>query len=222
LVTQSSITVVLLLAAVAQPARADLDDDPDTEIAKRYFQEGFGFYARADYPHALERFLAAQRIRSLPEMDYNIARCHDRMDHPAEAIAAYERYLAASPERNDDVRARLAVLRTRLAPFHRRRAYLAPGLIAGLALGLGVAGTALWTSDGPEWNKLQMRWSGPEGSSPLVQDRARQLRAQDYAGYAMWGLAAAAVVADVVLWVVTARREHARAPGTTRIATWAF
>jgi hypothetical protein len=56
-------------------------------------------------------------VKALPALDFNIARCHDRMEHTADAIAAYQRYLAEMPSSDPeaaDVRARVAVLKQRL------------------------------------------------------------------------------------------------------------
>jgi hypothetical protein len=50
-------------------------------------------------------------------MVYNIARCHDRLEHTREAIESYEQYLQAAPVADDagETRKRILVLRTRLA-----------------------------------------------------------------------------------------------------------
>lgn len=102
-------------SAIAGETPSDLD--PDTEIARRHFEKGSGFYNVGDYAAAITEFEAARRIKPLPALDYNIARCHDRMEHAREAIKAYERYLAAEPNASDEaeIRARIIVLRKRLA-----------------------------------------------------------------------------------------------------------
>jgi tetratricopeptide (TPR) repeat protein len=215
------LVLATLLSGVGARADESTINDPDLEIAQRYFREGTAFYDAADYEHALERFTAAQRVRPLPEMEYDIARCHDRMDHPALAIAAYERFLASQQgEEHAEVRARIEVLRARVAPSpsiiaatapppqkRSRRAYLAPGLVAGLTLALGVTGTALWFAGTPSYNSLQSSWLA-QGSTPSVQDRARSQQSQEYAAYALWGIAGAAAIADVVLWALLARHHH--------------
>ncbi len=108
----------LLLVALALPsgaARAGGDDDPDEEIARRRFAAGAAFYEKSAYPQALKEFEAARRLKPLPELDYNIARCLDRMERPVEALAAYERYITAKPSAADatKIRDRIAVLRER-------------------------------------------------------------------------------------------------------------
>jgi tetratricopeptide (TPR) repeat protein len=90
--------------------------DPDQEAASRHFESGRAFYLANDYVHALEEFEATQRLRSKPELDYNIARCHDRLEHYREAVASYERYLAARPRTPDadEIRERVRTLKARL------------------------------------------------------------------------------------------------------------
>ena len=44
------------------------------------------------------RGLPSRLARSLPAFDFNIARCLDRLERYEDAVAAYRRYLAASPD----------------------------------------------------------------------------------------------------------------------------
>jgi tetratricopeptide (TPR) repeat protein len=208
---------LLLCALLCRTAHADVAaDDPDTEIAKHYYEQGEGAYEHKDYAAALGRFQAAQRIRPSPAMDYNIARCYERLDQPALAIEAYERFLSTPQGHgNADVQARVAVLRARVAerqpaPRPRSRRYLAPGLTLGAALALAVTGTALWTAVTPAYADLDKQLQ-TDGSTSAVRSRARSLHAQENAGYVMWGLAAAAAVTDAILWAVAIRRARSGA-----------
>ena len=79
------LVVLLLVTAVASPARAD--DDPDTEVARRLFKQGSTLYIAGDYQKALELFEKARLARPLPAFDFNIARCHDRLGRWTEALA---------------------------------------------------------------------------------------------------------------------------------------
>src|SRR5207248_613612 len=112
------IAAMLVLLALRAPAARALEVDPDTEIAQQLIAEGAAAYDAHDYPRALARFEAARHMKPLAAFDYNIARCHDRLGHAAEAVAAYERYVAQKPDAPDsvEVRERIAVLRARLAP----------------------------------------------------------------------------------------------------------
>lgn len=206
----------LLLVCAALPARAT-DLDPDTEIARRYFEQGSVFCEAQDYERALERFEAARRIKPLPAFDYNIGRCLDRLDRPALAIVAYERYLAGSPAPDDvaDLRQRIEVLRTRLAPPPPavgvraepapRRRFLAPALVGGAALLLAGVATGLVASVAPELDALNRGWD--VNPSPRAQEEARSLEARAISGYALWGVAGAVAVIDIVLFVVAARKK---------------
>src|ERR1700760_2437261 len=112
--------VFLLLSLLAWPALARAEGsssalDPDTEIARRHFQTGSIAYENGDYATALQEFERARLVKPLPGLDYNIGRCHDRLEQVPQAIAAYQRFLDAT--QNDaeraEVGARIAVLRAR-------------------------------------------------------------------------------------------------------------
>lgn len=110
----------LLLLASALPARAD--DDADTEVAKRYFRQGVDLYARNEYEKALALFERAKLARPLPEFDFNIALCNDRLGRWTEALAAYERFSVTSskPAHIKEATDRIAVLRTRVQTASHR------------------------------------------------------------------------------------------------------
>lgn len=100
----------VLLCGVARAEEPVVD--PDTEIAQRHFRAGRDLYARGEYERALAEFETTRRRRPSPAIEFNIGRCHDRLEHVDEAIAAYQRYLAASPAASDaeEVRARVLLL----------------------------------------------------------------------------------------------------------------
>jgi tetratricopeptide (TPR) repeat protein len=109
------LVVCLLVPCVAAAKKAQ--EDPDTEIAKRHFVRGTDLYLTGNYPEAIREFEAAKLVKPLPAFDYNIARCHDRMEHLEEAIASYQVYLSAvgnSPEATE-ARDRIDVLQARIA-----------------------------------------------------------------------------------------------------------
>lgn len=92
--------------------------DPDTEIAQRRFQRGATLYAEGRYEEAIVEFKAARVVKPLPALDYNIARCLDRLERWSDAIKNYEAYLstlAPGPE-SSEINARVLMLRQRLAP----------------------------------------------------------------------------------------------------------
>ena len=70
-----------IVVAVAWPAGArGGGDDPDLEIAQRRFLRGGEFHAAKHYRQAIDEFEAAGRVTPSPEIDFNIARCHDRLE----------------------------------------------------------------------------------------------------------------------------------------------
>src|SRR5689334_11515142 len=95
--------------AYAQKAESN---DPDTEIARRHYAAGKAYYEKKDYQNALLEFEAARIAKALPAFDFNIGRCFDRLEQHAEAIEAYERYVASQPPPPDvdEVRTRIKVL----------------------------------------------------------------------------------------------------------------
>lgn len=116
-----SLFMLLLLCALPVGARAL--EDPDTEVAKKHFEAGRGFYDAGDYAKALDEFLAARRSKPAPAFDFNIARCLDRLERYHEAIAEYEAYLTHSHKAPDadEVRTRINVLRQRLDEIDKQQ-----------------------------------------------------------------------------------------------------
>ncbi len=90
-------------------------DDPDLEIAKLHFERGSHFYDAKNYRSALDEFIAAARVKAAPALDYNIARCYDRLEDYDQAIAHYQRYIAGGTAPD------AAEVRTRIVALKRRQ-----------------------------------------------------------------------------------------------------
>jgi tetratricopeptide (TPR) repeat protein len=153
-----SVRALAALLLVCQFARADqakaLPDDPDLELAHRYYEEGAGFYDRGQYQAAIASFEKARAVKPAPGLDFNIARSYDRMGNIDPALAAYHRYLDANPNPKDaaEIRTRIAVLEQRasttekpivVAPKKKRTwvyavAAVAAVAVVGVAVGVGV------------------------------------------------------------------------------------
>jgi len=82
------------------------------------------FKAR-DYRVALDRFLAAYRLQRMPEVVWNVGRCHEELDDPESALPYFEEFRATAPDaetraladaRIAEVRARIEARRPRPAP----------------------------------------------------------------------------------------------------------
>jgi tetratricopeptide (TPR) repeat protein len=106
----------LALVTLVAAAPAVAADDPDAEIARRHFERGLRFYGAFDYERALHEFEAARVVKALPNFEFNIARCHDRLEHLPEAIARYKSFIAATSDPYDaeEARARIKVLEARV------------------------------------------------------------------------------------------------------------
>src|SRR5690348_7876731 len=98
-----------VLIGLVTVARAN--EDPDTEVARKHFNAGRSFYDKGEYERALDEFQAARRVRPHPALDYNIARCLDRLEQYEDAIAAYERYAATNPPDVVEIRNRMSQLK---------------------------------------------------------------------------------------------------------------
>jgi hypothetical protein len=110
--------ICVCLLAVVTPALAL--DDPDTEVARRHFEKGRTFYDSGDYRHALDEFLAARRAKAAPGLDYNIARCYDRLEEYPSAVKHYQLYLEGKSNPPDlaEIKERIATLQQRVAEIN--------------------------------------------------------------------------------------------------------
>jgi len=84
-----------------------------SDRARELFNRGKEFYDQGQYEEAIGAFTAAGEIRPSPILDYNIARCHEKLGNSGEAVAAYERYLKATPgaANREEVERRVAALK---------------------------------------------------------------------------------------------------------------
>jgi tetratricopeptide (TPR) repeat protein len=225
---------------VARVAAAQPVGDPDTEAARRHFFAGSKLYNEGRYEEAIAEFETAWRIKPLPALDFNIGRCHDRLEHWREALDAYQHYIDAAPTAPDaaEVRERITVLTARVntppappeaapapvvvAPPQPERAAMAPLrkaaiAVAVLTLSTGVAGAALLGNVSAGFSSLQSQCRVRQCTDTDVAG----LRGQANAGYALLAIAGAAAIVDIALWVADARsRSHQawwRAPGAMMV-----
>lgn len=92
-------------------------------VENKRFDKGRKLYESHDYAHALVEFEAARKSRPPPPgIDYNIARCLDRLERYKEAIASYERYLGAKPDpfESEEAVKRVQTLKARLAVMEEK------------------------------------------------------------------------------------------------------
>ncbi len=205
---------IALLFLLASAARGDVgpvtDSDPDVEVARRHFEHGLELYMNARYSDAIGEFEAARRLKPLPALGYNIARCYDRMERWQEALAEYERYtqLIAPVPPDRELQERIQVLQDRIRAAGRRsrpRRFVWPGGVLAGALGIGIIAAALDIHVAVRLPTLTRDYEA--APTPEGQDEGRRLRGMSVAADVLFAVAAAAAVVDVALWVRAARRK---------------
>jgi tetratricopeptide (TPR) repeat protein len=97
-------------AIAAQPAPQP--SAGDLRRAREDFDRGRAAFEAGEFDTALRAFESSYLITGSVEILYNIAVCHDRLRHDAEALAAYRNYLRQVPNAADrpNVEARIATL----------------------------------------------------------------------------------------------------------------
>lgn len=200
--------------------------------SKSEYAAGAAAYERGDYEAALGHFRAAYANAPSPELWFNIGRCHEHLGRWAAAASAYENYLAGKPtvedavqirERISDLKLRAAATALLTAPPRTAPAsapspphgLLVPALVLlGGAVALGAGGVGTYFS---EWSDYTAQRNACQGQcAPATLDGLRsRVQTAEVAAGVLWSLAGAALVADVTLWIVDARRRHG---GERRVA----
>jgi tetratricopeptide (TPR) repeat protein len=114
-----AVALGLLLATESQDAR---------DRAREAFGEGQTLYRGGNYAAALEAFQRAEAAVPSPAAIYNVARCQERLGQIDQAVASYERYLAAAPDApdHDAVAGHVVELRRQIPPQGRLRVSVDP------------------------------------------------------------------------------------------------
>ena len=107
---------VVVAGAPAQAANTHLAD------AKKHYGAGEKEFKAGDYAAALTDFQAADAIKSTPQSQRYIGLCQDKLGHFADAVASYEKFLAAVPAKmkkeGDEITARVAEIKAMPAHLH--------------------------------------------------------------------------------------------------------
>jgi tetratricopeptide (TPR) repeat protein len=101
-----------LVGFAAQAAHAD---DAKLESARIHMKAAIAYYDDGRYEEAAREMRAAYELKPVPDLQYNLAQCYERLGRFESAAASYARYLEASPEAPDraTVEKRIAHLRER-------------------------------------------------------------------------------------------------------------
>jgi len=91
-----SLSIIVLLALATGARAQDLRRE-----ARAHSDLGAVAFERGRFREALVEYEKAYEAAPIPELLYNIGRCHEGLRETAEAIAAYRRYLAARPDAED-------------------------------------------------------------------------------------------------------------------------
>jgi tetratricopeptide (TPR) repeat protein len=203
-----------MMLSLAGEARASVEESPEREAARRHSERGLALYGEARYREALGEYAIASQILSLPALDYNLGRCHERLEEWGRAADAYERYLSRAPDDADApaLRAHVAELRARQQAVDRLRAAETSAAVRRAAIGVGASAVAL----GAVWAGLfgavgtgvaEKRDSCGTRCSPVEVSGLRTLQTTSLVFAALGG---AALAVDIALWTVYARRRAPR------------
>lgn len=207
--------------------------DADEEIAHGHFVRGRDMFGKERYREALAEFAAAQKAKTLPQLDYNIARCHEELGEIDRAIAAYRRYLATIiGDEAAQIRDRIAGLEAKRrarppvpeAAVSQTPVSAAPDTAArpgslrpaawallGVALGLAATGAGLLIS-------VKTSLDGLDSCKPnCPRSSWEALPPREYAGAALLGLAGAAAISDIALFIVDKKRRRAVRPALSAL-----
>lgn len=92
------ILLVIALLGLGGSALAAGDKPDDTAQAKKLFVLGTTNFELGRYQEALQSYLEAYQKKPLPGFLFNIGLCHRKLGRHADAVAAFEKFLAEDPK----------------------------------------------------------------------------------------------------------------------------
>lgn len=154
---------LVLLSLLCGSQNGSAQEDPNVALFNSRYHSGTEALARQDYEEAIKYFQLAYAQKPEPLLLYNIAQCHRKLKHNAEAITYYQSFLNTPDAVDEQLRAKatrfIAELRAPQAPppspkviyVENARAPrpgwrigLGVGLLAASTLPLGFGGRALY------------------------------------------------------------------------------
>jgi len=217
--------------SLAQAAAAPATSEGEDAEARSLYAAGQVAFREGRFENALDYFERAYALSHRAGLLYNVGTTQDRLRRDAEALAAFERYLAELPEAQNrgEVEARIVVLREAIA----RQASSEPDPVAeptvpattprsstpsqepnvgawvmvgagGAAIAAGVVLLALAASD-----VASVEGSAPGSMWSAVRDAYGRSEAESIAGAVLLGVGGAAAIAGIV-WAVLPGEGEAR------------
>jgi tetratricopeptide (TPR) repeat protein len=113
---------ILAFLLILGSARLAVAQDDKTERARIHLKAAIAYYDEARYEDAAREMEAAYQLKPLPDLQYNLAQCYERLGRYTDAATAYETYLhanAAAPDRK--------LVETRISNLRERAAATAAG-----------------------------------------------------------------------------------------------
>lgn len=114
------ILAFVLLLGSARVATAQ--EDKTTERARIHLKAAIAYYDEARYEDASREMEAAYALKPLPDLQYNLAQCYERLGRYNDAAKAYETYLQGNPAAPDR-----KLVETRIGNLKDRAAAMAAG-----------------------------------------------------------------------------------------------
>ena len=149
--------------ALNQPCHAD--ESRNVDLFNERYRSGTEAYEKQDFELAIKNFQLAYSIKLEPLLLYNIAQCHRKLNHDAEAITYYQSFLNAPEATDGELRKKAGHYLIELRDRHKAetklvyvettterrplwRIGLGAGLVAASSVLLGFGGRALYLNGG--------------------------------------------------------------------------
>lgn len=92
---------LFLSAAAAGRGAARPVEDADTVRARLYLEAAVAYFNDGQFADAERGMLRAYELRPVPELQYNLAQCQERLGALDRAVASYRSYLKSRPDAED-------------------------------------------------------------------------------------------------------------------------
>jgi tetratricopeptide (TPR) repeat protein len=103
--------LIFVTSLIATVARAEVDEK--TERARAHVNAAIAYYGEAKYEDAAREMSAAYDLKPLPDLQYNLAQCYERLNRLDDAVKSYELYLSSRPDSPDKKQIEIRVVNLR-------------------------------------------------------------------------------------------------------------